>query len=66
MKIGSGMSLEAIVLGLVLLFIAAFAYTASTGIHQWSGAASPACLLYTSDAADGLLSVAPGGSRILK
>ena len=42
MKIGSGMSLEAIVLGLVLLFIATFAYTASTGIHEWSGADSQA------------------------
>ena len=42
MKIGSGMSLEAIVLGLVLLFIATFAYTSSTGVHQWSGADSQA------------------------
>ena len=42
MKIGSGMSLEAIVLGIVLLFIAAFAYTSSTGSHQWSGADSQA------------------------
>jgi cobalt/nickel transport protein len=53
MKIGSGMKLEALVLGLILLFIAAFAYIASTGNHQWSGADSQA---------EGVISDLTGGS----
>ena len=53
MKIGSGMKLEALVLGLILLFIAAFAYTASTGNHQWSGADRQA---------EGVISDLTGGS----
>ena len=42
MKRAGGFGLEAVVLGLVLLFIAAFAYISSTGSHQWSGADSQA------------------------
>jgi len=29
--------LELITLGMILVFMAAFAYTSSTGIHEWSG-----------------------------
>jgi cobalt/nickel transport protein len=38
MKRGSGMKLEIITLGVVVLFIAAFAYVSSSGNHKWSGA----------------------------
>lgn len=42
MKRGSGMKLEIITLGVVVLFIAAFAYVSSSGNHEWGGADSQA------------------------
>ncbi|MFB3766200.1 MAG: energy-coupling factor ABC transporter substrate-binding protein [Methanotrichaceae archaeon] len=32
------MKLEYIVLGIIVIFVAAFAYTSSTGNHEWGGA----------------------------
>ena len=32
------MKLEYIVLGIIVVFIGAFAYVSSTGNHEWSGA----------------------------
>ena len=35
---GFGMKLELITLGVIVVFIAAFAYVSSTGNHEWGGA----------------------------
>ena len=38
MKRGSSMKLELITLGVIVLFIAAFAYVSSNQTHEWGGA----------------------------
>ena len=55
MKRGSGMKLEIITLGVVVLFIAAFAYVSSGGNHKWGGA---------DDQAKGVISDLTGGTYI--